>query len=130
MTSHVQNGKRDVNKNKQRFPESLRGARETGSRAALEAKKQVPKLVIAAAAGTAILGVAVAVAASRRSARPRWLAPRESSFLTSPIARAAGLWLLRAVAQRVVAAAAVKLVDSHAPASASSSAARPSTAAS
>jgi hypothetical protein len=114
MTSDVQDAERDVAKSKRRLQESLRVAGETGTRLAVEVRKKVtPTLVVAALAGAAVVGVALLVA--RRNSRPRWRAPQQPS-LTGQVARAAGMWLLRAVAVRVAGELAAKFRDAQAPA--------------
>jgi len=114
MTTDVQDAERDVAKKKQRFQESLRVAGETGTRLAGEVrKKMTPTLVVAAVVGAAAVGVAVVVA--RSGSRPRWRAPQAPS-LTGQVARAAGMWLLRAVAVRVAQQLVVQFRDSQTPA--------------
>lgn len=101
MTTEVQDAERDVAESKQGLQQSLRVARETTRSLSLTLrKKMLPTLVVAGLVGAAALGIAVVVA--RGMARPRWRAPRQTS-LTGEVARAAGMWLLRAVAVRVAA---------------------------
>lgn len=101
MTTEVQDAERDVAQSKQGLQQSLRVARETSRSFALQLRKKLlPTLVVAGLVGAAALGVAVVVA--RGTARPRWRAPGQRS-LTGEVARAAGRWLLRAVAVRVAA---------------------------
>lgn len=114
MTSDVQDAERDVAKSKQRFQESLRVAGETGTRLAGEVRKQItPTLVVAAVVGAAAVGVAVVVA--RSGSRRRWRAAQQPT-LTGQVARAAGMWLLRAIAVRMVQQLAVKFRDAQTPA--------------
>lgn len=114
MTTDVQDAERDVAKSKQRFQESLRVAGETGTRLAGEVrKKMTPTLVVAAVVGAAAVGVAVVVA--RSSSRPRWR-PAHQSSLTGQVARAAGMWLLRAIAVRVAQELTVKFREAQTPA--------------
>lgn len=101
MTTEVQDAERDVAESKQGLQQSLRVARDTTRRISLKLReKMLPTLVVAGLVGAAALGVAVVV--GRGTARPRWRAPRQRS-LTGEVARAAGMWLLRAVAVRVAA---------------------------
>lgn len=114
MTSDVQDAERDVAKSKQRLHDSLRQAGETGTRLAMEVrKKMTPTLVVAAVVGATAVGVAVIIA--RSSSRPRWRAPRQPT-LTGQVARAAGMWLLRAVALRVAAELSTRFRDAQTPA--------------
>lgn len=114
MTTDVQDAERDVAKSKERLHESLRAVGETGTRLAVEVRNKVtPTLVVAAVAGAAAVGLAVMVA--RRSSRPSWRANQDPT-LTGRLARAAGMWLLRAVAVRVAAELASKFRDSQTPA--------------
>lgn len=114
MTTDVQDAERDVAKSKQRFQESLRAAGETGTRLAGEVrKKMTPTLIVATVVGAAAVGVAVVVA--RGSSRPRWRRNEEPS-LAGQVARAAGMWLLRAVAVKVAQQLVAKLQDAQTPA--------------
>jgi hypothetical protein len=110
MTTEVEDAEQQVAASKQRFQESLRSAGEAGTRLAVEARKKVtPALLAAVVAGVVVVaGVALVASRSKRRARGRQ-APQPS--LTGELTRAAGTWLLRAVALRLAANIAARFRD-------------------
>jgi hypothetical protein len=114
-TGEVQDAEVEVARSKQQLQRSLEQAGETSSRLAAEMRKKATPALIAAVVvgGAALAGVAFAV--TRGETRPR----RGGSGRASPtgiLARAVGVWLLRAAALRVAEALAAKLRDSRPPA--------------
>lgn len=111
MTSDVQDAERDVASSKQRFQESLRLAGESGTRLAVEVKKSVtPTLLVAVGIGAVAVAVGLVLRSNTRSRR---LASQRAS-LSGNLARAAGGWLLRAIATRVAVQVATSLRDANA----------------
>lgn len=106
MTTDVEDAQRDVASSRRHLQESLRLAGEAGSRLAVAARKKVtPPLVIAVVLGVAV-AAGVAIAAARGRSGRRWRTARQPT-LSGDLARAAGTWLVRAIALRV----AVKLTE-------------------
>jgi hypothetical protein len=106
----VEDAERDVATTKQQLQESLRLAGEAGTRLAVAARKKVtPTLVVAVVAGVAIVA-GVTLVAARNSSRPRRRASGQPT-LTGILARAAGTWLVRAIALRVAVKMAEKFRD-------------------
>jgi hypothetical protein len=115
MTTEVQDAELEVARTKQRFEQSLQLAGETGSRLAAEMRrKATPGLLAAVVVGGAVLAGAAFVVA-RGQQRGRWSGSSRPSP-TGMLARAVGVWLLRAAALRLAEAMAAKFRDSMRPA--------------
>lgn len=120
-TGDVQDAELEVARSKQQLQQSLQHAGETSSRLAAEIRnKATPALIAAVVVGGAVLAGA-AYTLGRGNTRPRWRSASSASP-TGILARAVGVWLLRAAAVRVAEAFAAKLRDSTPPALAAQSA--------
>jgi len=112
MTTDVQDAERDVATTKRQFHDSLRLAGEAGTRLAVAARKKVtPTLIVATLVSVGIVA-GVTLIATRNNSRRRRHAFGEPS-LTGVLGRAAGRWLLRAVALRVAVKVAERFGDSQ-----------------
>ena len=112
MTTGIQDAELEVARTKLRFQQSLQLAGETGSRLATEIQRKVtPSLIVALVVGGVVLGGTALVVARG--------APRRRGFnqpsATGMVARAVGVWLLRAAALRLAGALATKFRDSPPP---------------
>jgi len=111
MTSEVMEAEQDVAEAKQQLQQSLQLAGEAGSRLATAARKKATPLLIAFAAGVAVVAGVALVAAQQREPRGRRRAPTSSA---SQLAVAVGGWVLRAVALRLAVSLAVRFRDAQA----------------
>jgi heme O synthase-like polyprenyltransferase len=120
MTTEVQDAELEVARTKQRFQQSLQLAGETGSRLATEMRRKATPALIAVmvVGGAVVAGAAFVVTRGQQRDRSRGT-NRPSP--TGMLARAVGLWLLRAAALRLAEALAAKFRDSTEPVIASSS---------
>jgi hypothetical protein len=112
MTTEVQHAEQEVERTKQRFEQSLQLAGETGSRLAAEMRrKATPALIVAVVVGgAAVAGAALVVA---RGGPRRRVSNQPSA--TGILARAVGVWLLRAAALHLAQTLAAKFRDSASP---------------
>jgi hypothetical protein len=115
MTTEVRDAELEVARTKQQFQQSLQLAGETGSRLAAEMRKKATPTLIAAVVvgGVVVAGAAFMVA--RGQQRGRWRGSNRRSNRPSPtgmLARAVGVWLLRAAALRLAEALSAKFRDS------------------
>jgi heme O synthase-like polyprenyltransferase len=120
MTTEVQDAELEVARTKQRFQQSLQLAGETGSRLAVEMRRKATPALIAVmvVGGAVVAGAAFVVTRGQQRDRSR---STNRPSPTGMLARAVGLWLLRAAALRLAEALAAKFRDSTEPVIASSS---------
>jgi hypothetical protein len=118
MTTEVQRAEQEVARTKQRFEQSVQLAGETGSRLAAEMRrKATPALIAAVVVGGAVVAGAAFVVAR---GGPRRRGSNQPSA-TGVLARAVGVWLLRAAALHVAQALAAKFREPTSPVFASES---------
>jgi hypothetical protein len=109
----VTSAEQEVARAKRQLQESLRSAGEAGSRLAREARNQLtPMVLVTVAVGVAVVA-GVALVAARDAPQRRARATNRASW-GGILARAAGAWLLRAVALRVAEALEARLRDAPA----------------
>jgi hypothetical protein len=109
MTTGIQDAELEVARTKLRFQQSLQLAGETGSRLATEIQRKLtPSLIVALVVGGVVLGGTAMVVARREPRRRRPHQPSVSGI----VARAVGVWLLRAAALRLAQTLAAKFRDS------------------
>jgi hypothetical protein len=114
MATLVKEAELEVARTKRLLHESLRLASETGSRLAREARrKATPALLVAVALGVAVAAGATLIALRNRPTGGRRV--RNQPSLTADLARAAGIWMLRAAALRLGVALTERLGGSMAP---------------
>jgi hypothetical protein len=111
MTTEILDAELEVARSKARLQQSLQVAGETGSRLATEMRSKATPALIAAVlvGGAAVVGTAYLVA--RREPRHRGWSRRPSAG--GMVARAVGVWLLRAAALRLAQALAAKFGDTQ-----------------
>jgi protein-S-isoprenylcysteine O-methyltransferase Ste14 len=111
MTTQVLDAELEVARSRQRLQDSLQLAGETGSRLAEEMRrKAAPAVIVAVVVGGAVVAGAAFMAA-RGAPRRRWRGSNQASA-TGILARAVGVWLLRAAALRLAEALTAKFRDS------------------
>jgi hypothetical protein len=109
MTTEVLDAELEVARTKRRFQESLQLAGETSSRLATEMRrKATPALIVAVVAGSAVVAGAAFVVTRREPRRRRSHQPSA----TGMVARAVGIWLLRAAALHLAQVLVAKFRDS------------------
>ena len=111
MTTGIQDAELEVARTKLRFQQSLQLAGETGSRLATDIQRKLtPSLIVALVVGGVVLGGTALVIAR---GEPRRRSNQPSA--TGVVARAVGVWLLRAAALRLAEALAAKFRESSPP---------------
>lgn len=111
LVAGVLDAEREVTRTKLRLRESLQLASETGSRLVTQVRKQAtPALVLGVV--VSVLAVAGVTIMAVRSGPARGRRTFQQPSPAQKLAREAGIWLLRAVALRLVAAVAERTRDS------------------
>jgi hypothetical protein len=109
MTTGIQDAELEVARSKLRFQQSLQLAGETGSRLATDIQRKLtPSLIVGLIVGGVVLG-GTALVVARGEPRRRGSNQRSA---TGVVARAVGVWLLRAAALRLAEALAAKFRES------------------